>query len=311
MRRALLKAAALAVAGRAPRGPALYRRLTRVHLGTQAGHVDKLRRVWPDCVEVWRARCGVDLEGARLWIHEGGWTPYPTFAAYLSTGRGGVVTNAEARVQDRYLTRAINGALATPLPADDARRARVDALRWSAHAAEAIAALGGELYEGVDVAALPLEDASVDLCHSGGALEHLPPDRLHAFLRECHRVLRPGAVASHVFDHRDHLRHADPSWPFHAHWALPDRLYDLAFGHPLTYHNRLTPTEVDAAFRSAGFERIAVRRRVLPSARYVDGDDVGDALPGLDRRFLAPRFRDVSDADLRTAAAHYLYRRPA
>jgi hypothetical protein len=32
--------------------------------------------------------------------------------------------------------------------------------------------------------------------------------------------------------------------------------------------------------------------------------------PGLRRSLLAPRFRKLSEADRRTAAAHYLYRKP-
>src|SRR2546421_412739 len=140
MWRAVVKGAGLAAFGRAPGGARFYRRLTREWAGTQATHVDKLRRVWPRYVEVWQSRCGVER------------------------------------------------------------------------------------------AALPLSADSVDLCHSGGALEHYPPDALRAFLAECFRILRPGGVASHVFDHRDHLHHADRRWPFLAHLALPDAMYELLYG---------------------------------------------------------------------------------
>ena len=65
------------------------------------------------------------------------------------------------------------------------------------------------------------------------------------------------------------------------------------------------------ALDAAGFERIAVRRMTLPHKAYVTDDDVLDGAPGLSRRRLARRFRDISELDLRTAAAHYLYRKPA
>jgi len=64
-------------------------------------------------------------------------------------------------------------------------------------------------------------------------------------------------------------------------------------------------------FEDAGFEPIVVRRMLLPSGTYVDTE--AEALagrPGIARRNLATRFRHASDADLRTAAAHYLYRNP-
>lgn len=78
---------------------------------------------------------------------------------------------------------------------------------------------------------------------------------------------------------------------------------------PLSYHNRLLPAQVSRLFEQVGFERVAVRRMILPDRRYVEGEDAMAGRPGLSRRFLAPRFRDASDLDLRTAAAHYLYRK--
>jgi SAM-dependent methyltransferase len=314
--RAAVKAAGLLALGRLPGGPTLYRELTRNVWGTQATHVDKLQRVWPIYVQVWQQRCGLRLEGLRVWVHEAGWTPFPALVSYLLTGSGGVLTNTAGggRLLDRYLARAVNGALATELPAElvpAERRLRVEALRWHASAREAVAGLDARLVEGCGAGAIPLEAASVDLVHSGGALEHYPADRLRAFLDECQRILRPGGVASHVFDHRDHLHHADRSWPFLGHLALPEPLYRALFGHPLGYHNRLSPTEVMAIFDEAGFQRVAVRRLVLPHHRYADREaELADARPGLGRPLLARRHRAISAVDLRTAAAHYLYSKP-
>lgn len=310
MIRALVKGLGLGVIGRVPGGTAWYRNLTRSTLGTQATHVDKLRRVWPGYVEVWEQYTdAASFDDLDVWIHEGGWTPFPSLATYLLTGSAGTVTNRDGRVLDRYLARAVDGALGCDIPTTPERLRRVTALRWAPDTREAIHALGGRLYENVDPGALPLEDDSVDLCHSGGTLEHYPVELLEVFLRESRRVVRPGGLVSHVFDHRDHLHHADPSWHYLAHLAVPDGLYRILYGNPLLFHNRLLPADVMALFERAGFERVAVRRLILPQRRYVDDErDTLDGRPGIDRAHLARRFRGATGADLRTAAAHYLYR---
>jgi len=314
MWRGLAKGALLTAFGRVPGGAGVYRTLTREWMGTQATHVNKLSRVWPGYVDVWRSYAGLDLDSADVWVHEGGWTAFPLFANYLVTGRAGVVTNHRARVLDRYLARAVNGAIACELSddADVARRRRdLEGLRWSPTADAAIEAIGGRLLEGVEIRRIPLDDESVDLSHSGGVLEHEEPGAVQAFLRESLRILRPGGVMSHVIDHRDHLCHADPDWDFLAHLRLGPRTYALLCGHPLLYHNRLLPCQMAAMFERSGFERIAVRRMVLPSGTYVDAEaQVLEGDPGIERARLAGPFRDASEADLRTAAAHYLFRKP-
>ncbi len=312
MWRAVGKAALLTVAGSLPGGPHAYRIVTREWMGTQRTHVDKLARVWPGYVDVWRSL--LDLEGADAWIYQGGWTPFPSFASHLVTGKAGVVTNRDARIVNRYLVPALDGALACPLPdLPDlpARRAQLETLRGSPSALTAVERIGGRVVEVAADGRIPLPDASVDLCHSGGVLEHHRPRELRILLEECRRILRPGAVMSHVVDHRDHLHHADPSWPFLNHLRFGRASYHALFGHPLAYHNRLLPSQIADLLERAGFERIAMRRMVLPSHRYVETErEAQEGEPGIDRARLAAPFRAASDADLRTAAAHYLFRKP-
>jgi SAM-dependent methyltransferase len=302
MLRVIGKAAVQLGFGRMPGGAHAYRALTRGRMGTAASHVDKLARVWPGYVDVWRCH-GVTLEGAQLWCHDAGATPFMPIAAYALTGRGAVITGEPMLA--RYIDRAWRGVLECGLPIPAERRARVEGLRWLTRIEDVLAATGAR----TDIA-----DGSIDLCHSGGALEHEHPDELDGFLANQLRVLRPGGLASHVFDHRDHLHHADNAVPFLAHLAWPERVYRGVFGHPLGYHSRLSPTEVAARFEAAGLERVAVRRLIYTGRdrRWVDSDDAALAgMPGLPRARLAARFRDWSDADLRTAAGHYLFRRPS
>jgi SAM-dependent methyltransferase len=316
--RAAAKGAGQLAFATVPHGARAYRALTRGWMGTAASHVDKLARVWPGYVAVWR-RLGVELDGRALWTHDAGATPFMPLAAYLLTGRGAVTTNHHDRFLDRYLDHARAGVLAAAWPAgaiDDDRRRTIDGLRWVGGVREALAIAGAQVHDDVAPGAVPLASASIDLAHSGGALEHYPRAALIAFLAEQARVLRPGGVASHVVDHRDHLHHADRRLPFLAHLAWPEPAYRVLFDHPLGFHARLSPTEVQALFAAAGLERLAVRRLIYDATsgerRWVDDDrDARAGAPGLPRARLASRFRELDDVDLRTAAAHYLYRRPA
>ena len=92
----------------------------------------------------------------------------------------------------------------------------------------------------------------------------------------------------------------------------PNKLfsYHRTVGRPLLYHNRLSPTEVSALFEQAGFELVAVRRLILPDRRYVEGDQVLMGRAGISRRWIRGGSRSISEQDLRTAAAHYLFRKP-
>ncbi len=312
MLKALAKGGLHLALGHLPGGPSLYRHVAWELLGSQGSHVDKLARVVPGYVRAWRRLCGLPVEGGRLWVHDAGGTPFWALAGHLLTGQPVALTNERAGILSRHLPRAVQGVLAMDLPrwsGSAERRATISACRWLDDVDEALARLGATQHRDVEPGAIPLDDGSVDIAQTGGALEHLEPAQLRAFLAECHRVLRPGGIASHVLDHRDHLHHVDRSLPFLAQLGLREPAYRLLRGHPLGYHNRLAPDEVASLFEAAGFEPIALRRLVIPARGYVDDSVAALAEPGLPRWLLARRFRDISALDLRTAACHYLYRK--
>ncbi len=316
MLRGIAHASLLFAVSHVPGGPRAYHAVTRGVFGSQGRVLRKLQRVWPGYARLWRERCGLALEGRTIWVHEPGWVPFAPVASYLLTGGGGMLTSSAGdRPSNRYARAAVRAVLDAAFdaggPQAGARRARLAALADTAPGAdELLAATGTTTAFGADPARLPLASAAADICHSGGALEHLPPPLLAAFIRESFRVLRPGGVASHVYDHRDHLRHVDPHWPFLLHMALPDAAYRALFGHRLLFHNRLPPTDVMRLFEAAGFERIAVRRFVLPDKRYVDTNARDAGAAGVPAWLATGRLPRLSSEDRHTAAIHYLYRKP-
>ncbi len=314
MVRGLAHASLLFAIAHLPGGPRAYHAVTRGLLRSQRRVLEKLGRVWPGYARVWGERCGLELEGCRIWVHEPGWIPFAPLASYLLTGRGGFLTSTGDPPSDRYVRAAVDAAGKADFALDPARgperRATLAGLA-GATVCELLRTTGAEAASGVDPARLPLGTGSADLCHSGGALEHHRADLLAAFLGESFRVLRPGGVISHVFDHRDHLRHVDARWPFLLHMSLPDPVYRAAFGHRLLFHNRLAPAQVMSLFEGAGFQRLAVRRFVLPDKRYVDegASTAGEA--GVPSWLGTGRLGALSTEDRHSAAIHYLYRKPA
>lgn len=312
MLRGLAHASLLFAVAHLPGGRRAYHGLTRGLLRSQTRVLRKLQRVWPGYVGVWRDRCGLALEGATIWVHEIGWVPFAPLASYLLTGSGGLITSSGEPPGDAYARAAVRAVLearfSTEGPAA-ARRARLAGLSHES-ADGLLRATGARAAFGQDPARLPLAADSADLCHTGGVLEHYPPHQLAAFLRESLRILRPGGIASHVYDHRDHLRHVDPRWPFLLHMALPQPVYRALLGHPLLFHNRLAPREVMALFETAGFQPIAVRRFVLPDKRYVDGGACQAGEAGVPAWLGSGRLGALSAEDRHTAAIHYLYRKP-
>ena len=134
--------------------------------------------------------------------------------------------------------------------------------------------------------------ASVDLVLSQATLEHVPRTEFAATMTELHRLMKPGAVASHQVDFKDHLggslhnlRFSDAAWE--------RRWFAARSGF---YTNRLRLSEVIAALRGAGFTTETVERLTW------------DDLP-LPRARLAPQFQSLSDDDLRTSGAALIARK--
>ena len=134
--------------------------------------------------------------------------------------------------------------------------------------------------------------ASVDFIWSQAVLEHVRRAEFTEYLRETRRVLKPGGIASHEIDLRDHLggalnnlRVSSRTWE--ADWMVRSGFYT----------NRLSQPEILAAFAAAGFA-VEVTRVVRWSS-----------LPTPPRKF-APEFRG-GDTSIRLTSVFDVLARPA
>jgi len=319
MIKALAKGSGLFTIGSLPGGTGAYRYLTREVMGTQGSHILKLQRIWPEIASFYIELSGRGLEDKVFMIQECGWTPFHACLNFLTCGNGGILVNTSisgARLLERHATDAINEALntvralsgVTPIPAG---RIRVlEGLRWRKDIAELLQGTKATYYQDAAPGSLPVADNAVDLIYSGGALEHYHPHEFSSWLGEAYRVLKPGGTLGFILDHRDHLHHFDQRLPFLYHYSISSASYGLTRRNALLYHNRLIPREVMDMVSSAGLEKVRLMRRSVPVERwYVDGEEMeGDT--GIERGKLREDFRGLSDDDLKTAAAFYVYRKP-
>lgn len=101
-----------------------------------------------------------------------------------------------------------------------------------------------------------LADHSIDFIFSQAVLEHVRLNEFLPLMMECRRVLRPGGIASHRVDLRDHLGGGLNNLRF------SERLWESTpFAKSGFYTNRLRATPMVNLFRDAGFEVTVTERR--------------------------------------------------
>jgi len=110
-----------------------------------------------------------------------------------------------------------------------------------------------------------IPDESVDFVFSQAVLEHIHKHEFVQLQHECHRVMKPGAVASHRVDLRDHLGGALNNLRFSESWWESDFFIRSGF-----YTNRIQINEMLRMFASVGFDVDVLEARrweALPTPR--------------------------------------------
>lgn len=132
--------------------------------------------------------------------------------------------------------------------------------------------------------------ASIDWIFSQAVMEHV--DEIAGTYRACFAWLKPGAAMSHQIDFKSHGTAAE----WNGHWAYSDLAWRAVRGARLYLISRAPVSVHREALAQAGFDLLAE----LPVTRQ----------DGLPRERLARRFRALDDADLTTAGAFMIARKP-
>ena len=153
---------------------------------------------------------------------------------------------------------------------------------------DALLATVGGSYHSLGLQSLrDLESNSFDLIYSQAVLEHVRRGEFKATMRECHRLLRPNGMMSHVIDYKDHLGGGLNNMRF------PEELWEREWfaSNGGFYTNRLRMSEMVSICSDAGFEV------------EISSTRCWETVP-IKRNRLAKEFQHFSDDELRVSGAH-------
>jgi SAM-dependent methyltransferase len=295
-----LKAHAMAILSRLPKGTALHHGLQRL-AGTNPLEADELVRRSLDVLDLVSQAGSDPTRGVYVEIGTG-WRPFLPFVLYL-VGVDRVITlDANPWLDERY-ARETYRALAQALPtiAGAAQRPEGFVRRRYAEASTArglgalLMACHVEYRCPADGGSTELPAGSIDFVCSSNVLEHLTPEMIRRIHRESFRILKPGGLAVHRCNPGDHYAFVDQSITEANFLRYPSEAWWWYGGSGLSYHNRLRCVQHRRLLEDAGFRTIVDRVRIPP--RALTALQAG-TIP------LAPEFRGFTPEEL---AADYLW----
>jgi SAM-dependent methyltransferase len=138
-------------------------------------------------------------------------------------------------------------------------------------------------------------DGLYDLVVSAGVFEHLPRGSVKEYIRQTHRVLKPGGFAVHSINTADHLHLYDTATCPKNYLRYSDKVWKLFFENELQYINRLQRCEWMTIFEEAGFVCIE---------ECGSRCDLGEIV-------VNERFQAVDQVSLETTSWYAVYQKPA
>lgn len=190
--------------------------------------------------------------------------------------------------RDMAVYRRLSARLGTLHPGAD-----LAAVERAADVDDMLAGLSARYLETGLAGLAEVPDASCDLVFSQAVLEHVPRAEFAATLAEIHRILKPGGVATHQVDFRDHLGGGLDNLRFSGElWEAPWFARRSGF-----YTNRLRLSEMTGMMEAAGFA-VSVDRTSRWDRAPLAADRIA---PGLGR----------AEGDLRVWEAFIVLRKPA
>jgi SAM-dependent methyltransferase len=143
---------------------------------------------------------------------------------------------------------------------------------------------------------------SVDLVISRATFEHVPEAQIAFFLREFHRILRPGGMTAHLVDNSDHWQHRDRALSRinFLRFEDGDPFWKLGQFNPQAFQNRLRHDDYVRLLQDAGFE-----------LRAALGEPDPKCLGDLAELPLAARFQGHAPRDLAVLISLFVAQKPA
>lgn len=108
----------------------------------------------------------------------------------------------------------------------------------------------------LDAGNTSLSAESYDFISNTSTLEHVPESDILKILVECHRLLKPGGIASSVIDMQDHYSYFDTNISCYNFLKFSDNLWRV-IDNSLQFQNRLRYSDYIKLFEQSGLEIIA------------------------------------------------------
>mgnify|MGYP005832947967 CR=1 FL=1 len=109
------------------------------------------------------------------------------------------------------------------------------------------------------------DDNHFDFISNTSTFEHIPEQFLIPIMKECHRVLKDGAIMSCVIDLQDHYSYFDKQISVYNFLQFSDKKW-AKYNHSIQYQNRLRASDYIYLFVESGFKVLEIEKELPDSS---------------------------------------------